>query len=64
MEFRLNIHADNEAFEPEPAHEIARILRDISHRIESGMDLSSYRTLFDINGNDVGRVALKERDRF
>lgn len=60
--FRLYIRTDNDAFADDPRPEIARILRDIANRVESGDDYHHYRTIFDINGNDVGRFALKEGD--
>lgn len=60
MEFRLNIHADSAAFDSDPRPEIARILRELAQRTEDGWALDTFRTVFDENGNDVGRVALKE----
>ena len=60
MRFNLHIYTDNAAFEPDPAVETARILREVADRVEKGDILSHYRTLLDINGNDVGRAAFKE----
>ena len=62
MELRINIQADNEAFENDNReHELARILREIAQRLESGEQFGWFLTIFDVNGNDVGRVALKEQ---
>lgn len=64
--FKLNVHTDNAAFcdeetgDPAPASELARILRKVADRVEAGEDISHYLTIFDANGNDVGRFALKE----
>ncbi len=60
MEFRLNIHADNAAFELDREQEIATILREVAAKLEKGNDFSKFQTLLDFNGNDVGRAALKE----
>ena len=60
MELRINIQADNDSFHDDREEELARILRRITRWLEAGDDLSHFLTLFDINGNDVGRVALKE----
>ena len=61
MQLRINIQADNDAFEEGNREgELARIIRDISQRLEEGEEFGWFLTLFDINGNDVGRVALKE----
>jgi len=60
--FRLYVRTGNAAFADDPAPELARILRAIADRVESGEDLSHYLTVFDVNGNDVGRFALKEED--
>jgi hypothetical protein len=59
--FNLYIDLQNDAFQQSPETEIARILRDVADRIEHStkFDLSMYRTIRDINGNDVGRYAIK-----
>jgi hypothetical protein len=62
MIFRLNVHTDNAAFDPDPAPELARILRAAAERIESGEYIGHYLTILDVNGNDVGRFALKNED--
>ena len=66
MEFRLWIHTDNAAFydadDYAPRHEIARILRKVAEHVEQGEPIGKYQTIHDVNGNDVGRFALKETD--
>ncbi len=42
------------------APELARILREIADQIEGGARYAWYQTVRDVNGNDVGRYALKE----
>ncbi len=60
MTFRLEIRTENTAFEGELEKlETARILREVADRLEAGQDFETYRTLRDINGNDVGRAAFK-----
>jgi hypothetical protein len=62
--FNLYFSVENEAFEQSPSIEIARILRDIADRIEHStkFDLSYYRTIRDLNGNDIGRYAIKPNE--
>lgn len=62
MKFMLNLTADNAAFDPDPGPEIARILRKIADHIESGGEYEFFQTILDVNGNDVGRFALKPDD--
>jgi len=66
MAFTLTISTENAAFEACGLdvflcreREVARILRDVADKLETGSDFSMFRTLFDINGNDVGRAAFK-----
>ena len=42
------------------APELARILREIADQIEAGRQYDFFQTIRDINGNDVGRYAIKE----
>lgn len=67
--FTVNIKCDNAAFAnddgddttPESAApELARILREIAQKIEDGYDYDKFQTIRDINGNDVGRYAIKD----
>lgn len=60
MTFILKVDTDNDAFQPNPNFETARILREVAERLEFGEVFSTYQTLFDMNGNDVGRAAFKE----
>ena len=62
MQFRLYITTDNAAFE-DPS-ELPRILRKISMDIEDGKDVSHFQTILDVNGNDVGRYALKDESYY
>ena len=61
MRFLLTINTENAAFS-DGNHEVetARILQDVALRLVRGDDFSHYRTLFDVNGNDVGRAAFKD----
>lgn len=58
--FTLRINVDDDAFQGEGRNsETARILRNVAARIEAGEYFDHYRTLYDVNGNDVGRAAFK-----
>ncbi len=71
MNFHLNMRCDSAAFHDEiegdfkPEVEVARILRAVADKVMSGEFVihdnfgTSYETIFDVNGNDVGRFALK-----
>ena len=56
--FTLTIHTDNAAFLGDPGPEVARILRRTADRIAAGEATGLFQTIFDINGNDVGRFKL------
>jgi hypothetical protein len=61
--FELHIRTDNDAFSDDRAGEVARILRVVAERLVSGDDdFSSFRTLLDHNGNDVGRAKQHAND--
>jgi hypothetical protein len=61
--FRLNMTMDGAAFADNPRSEIARILRDIAAKVEGfDCDVTMFQTIHDINGNDVGRWAVKPLD--
>lgn len=85
MRFNLFIDVDNDAFQPAPYEETARILRAIADRLDTvvlapvkksgaasdalgdygdrrGGWTGHYQTVLDINGNDVGRYAFKEKE--
>lgn len=61
MIFKLHIHLDNAAFEEEP--ELSRILLELSDKVR-GHDLQPccYENLKDVNGNTVGRWAIKNEN--
>ena len=63
-EFRLKIDLENDAFVPHCTFEIARILGELAENIvnEGDEHLSFYRNLRDINGNTVGKYAIKDTD--
>ena len=54
--FVMDIRTDNAAFADDAAPEVARILRDIASRLESG---STGAPVHDINGNRVGSWRLE-----
>jgi len=54
MSYSIQIETGNDAFQPDPAQEIARILRTLADKLEAGADLSEAITLRDYNGNNVG----------
>lgn len=69
--FRLFIHTDNAAFASQTSDdpdehdaalrlELHRLLTGVAGRVLAGEDISHFLTIFDVNGNDVGRFALKE----
>jgi hypothetical protein len=60
--FQLFVNTDNEAFQDDPSTELVRILRDVASRIECGDMYDMFRTILDVNGNDVGGFALKPDD--
>lgn len=63
-QFKLYIDIDNDAFAPNPQDEIARILKAIADKIQNASQdtISFYQTIYDINGNDVGRYAIKNKE--
>lgn len=65
MKFRLVVDMSNAAFGATPldaADEIARILRRCAKEIENTQEVpEAYASLFDINGNYVGRYAQRKR---
>ena len=65
--FTLSIKCSGFAFDDETgavthesaAPELARILRDVAYRIESGDSFDTFRNCIDINGNIVGKFTMK-----
>lgn len=63
--FKLSFDTDNAAFDDMPELEIARILRDIANRVESG-EVSGYHKALnvrDINGNVIGTFKFDPTER-
>lgn len=63
--FRVRIDTENAAFEDtEGRQEIARILRSIANAMETGaVDCwNSSQTIYDVNGNDVGRFVWRDEE--
>jgi len=59
IDLTITINTDNAAFDEDPCHELARILRAYAHALESEptvCTLGKTRLLRDINGNPVGRA--------
>ena len=58
--FTLTINCDNDIFqEDDPAAEIARILIETAARLQDWRYPAYHKTIFDANGNNVGRYVLK-----
>ncbi len=57
--FTVKFDTDNDAFAGDPTPEIARILRKMADHVESGAEIEFFQTIYDHNGNDIGRFALK-----
>lgn len=56
-QFTVVLATENAAFEtPDAPGEIARILREVADRVESG---SAHGKVADINGNSVGRYDVQ-----
>lgn len=56
--FTLTIDLENDAFSPDAEPEVARILRVVADKLEQNPGYPMYQTVFDVNGNDVGRFRL------
>lgn len=57
--FTAFITMGNSAFEDAPYSELARALRSIADTLENDGPSGFFETIRDINGNDVGRWAVK-----
>ena len=53
---KIVIETENDAFQPEPRDEVARILRELAHNISHNRSLE--QPIRDINGNKVGRLKI------
>ena len=60
--FTLKFDTDNAAFDDDRAGEIVRVLHSVASRIEADGLSGFYETVRDVNGNDIGRFALKNSD--
>lgn len=61
MRYALTIDLDNDAFQPDFKEELARLLlEEAKIIIKRGLDKDEAHTLYDINGNLVGRAKLHE----
>lgn len=62
MKVTIEINCDNAAFEDDPSLEVARILKDVCKKIDGHPNFSDgfSTALFDINGNEVGYLSVKE----
>lgn len=49
--FILKINTENDAFTPSANHEVARLLREVSKKIDTGCEMGK---IMDLNGNSVG----------
>jgi len=55
MKLTVTIETDNDAFQPDPAPELADILTSFAQRIDkNGINRSDRFPLRDVNGNTVG----------
>jgi hypothetical protein len=59
MNCKININMDNEAFSENPEYELARILKDLSARIENTVRKPPFYVIRDINGNKVGECIIE-----
>ena len=51
--FHLTVNVDNAAFDPDPRPELARILRAVAERVESGEHIGHYRRLVAEGRDDL-----------
>jgi len=62
LRFKIQMTCENAAFEGGADAEVARILRALADRLDSYGSSGFYETIFDANGNDVGRFRLSTRE--
>ncbi len=59
MTFEIEIDTSNDAFQPDPAPELADMLTLFAQRInENGISVGDKIALTDVNGNKVGIASL------
>jgi hypothetical protein len=56
----ITLNTDNEAFETHAEYEVARILRELADRIESGDIDDDGASIHDVNGNTIGQLTVEE----
>jgi hypothetical protein len=59
MRVLINIYCGHESFDPDPAPELARILRRLADAYDRG---ERPRMLLDSDGNNVGQVMVEDFD--
>lgn len=59
MKFTLTVRCDNSAFEDDLHRELARIIREVAHKVDRMNVAAQHRNVHDINGNVVGTYVLK-----
>ena len=59
--FTLSINLGNAAFDDSPMTELARILRDLAHKVETGQAIFDSGKVWDANGNTVGHYKFGGR---
>lgn len=65
LRFTVSMTCESDAFADDPSREVARILCDIAESLDGYSQRllqGYYHTVFDINGNDVGRWRLSRRE--
>lgn len=60
MQLTITINMENAAFEPRPAHEALRILREARPKITKAIFEAGFEVLLDVNGNKVGEIEVTE----
>ena len=60
MKATITINMDNDAFGDYPEAELADILRKLAARVVLGVNTGEEKTLFDYNGNTVGKFEVTE----
>lgn len=56
--FTVSIDCDSDALMMYPEAEVARILHATAYNLETGACFETWRTLYDVNGNAVGRAGF------
>jgi hypothetical protein len=59
MDITITINTDNDAFQPDPGSEIARILDNLADKLEMEI-IISHQYIRDLNGNICGDVTITD----